>query len=130
MFSRTRKRASPTSVTNRSTKSIKTFAFSNALPRTTTWLRQWIVIMPVVGTERGDRGGCGGKRIDRGWRTPFLLLIGLHAASCTRIVLERRCFYSLLREHACLHEKTHFPLVKSPFREMKSDVLKSLIWDS
>src|SRR4029077_21028888 len=61
MFSRTRKRASPTLVTKRSTKSIKTFAFSNALPRTTTWLQQWIVIMPVVGTERGDRGGCGGK---------------------------------------------------------------------
>src|SRR4029077_2579618 len=61
MFSRTRKRASPTLVTKRSTKSIKTFAFSNALPRTTTWLRQWIVIMPVVGTERGDRGGGGGK---------------------------------------------------------------------
>ena len=39
-------------------------------------------------------------------------------------------FLLLLREHACLREKTHFPLVKSPFREMKSAGLKSLIWDS
>src|SRR2546423_15065212 len=77
MSLRTRKRASPTSVTKRSINVTKISASNSGLLRITTWHRQWILIIPVGGTGLGDPAVCGGKRLETRDLFPVLLSLGL-----------------------------------------------------